>query len=67
MLFDPYFWVCMNCLLRAVGGYGFVAVFWVVYVGFVLCGLADNDDLDQYFGGGFVGDYIGSFSDIFSY
>ena len=46
MFFDTYFWVYMNCLLRAVGGYGFVAGFWVVYIGFALCGPADNDDLD---------------------
>ena len=64
MSFAPYFWVYMNCLLIAMRGYGFVAEFWVVFVDFVLCGFAGNDDLDWTFVKNFVGNCVGNFSGI---
>ena len=61
MSFLPYlcYLVCMNCLLTVVRGYGFVAEFCVVFVGFVLCEFAGNDDLDLNFVENFVGNFAG--------
>ena len=56
MTFGPYFWVCMSCLLSAVRGYCFVAVFFAVSVGFGLCEYAGYADL----GLNFVGDSAGN-------